>query len=98
MYEDHRPVMSVKTNILFQDYKFLGFCGKEKHNYLEVIEKNCTYGDSHKLDSDKNFKQIVSYVMLRNVNTNKIYVYQRSTDPEKYGYKEMFGMYSWGIG
>lgn len=98
MYEDHRPVMAVKTNVLFHEYKFLGFCEKEKYNYISVIQENLEFGDSHEMDTDKSFKQIVSYVLLRHVKTNKIYVYQRSTDPEKYGYKDMFGMYSWGIG
>jgi predicted NUDIX family phosphoesterase len=98
MYQDHRPVMAVKTNILFKDFKFLGFCEKDKHDFLDVIQKNKIYGDGHEMDTDKSFKQIVSYVLLRNVKTNKIYAYQRSTNPENYGYKEMFGMYSWGIG
>ena len=90
-----REILVVKKNILFQEGEFKGFIPIEKKDFFDIIMKNYEYKERADMEQDMNYKQIVSYVILINPETKKVFFYKRSSS----GYeRRLHNNYSGGIG
>ena len=93
-----REILVVKRDVLFKDNFFTGYVPVDNTNFLDVILNNFEYRERNdELEHDMNYKQIVSYILIVNPVSKKIFAYRRATD-QNYNEKRLRNKWSCGIG
>lgn len=112
MNKSNMQILVVKRNALFGsngEYFFEGFRPYHEIDYESRIidnvesmrrgsaneEANHPEGNAEKNPS---YKQPISYILIVNPITKKVFAYQRSSDNENYTETRLQGKWSWGIG
>jgi len=91
-------IMVVDRATLFSDQYFQGFSPAEEMNYEQIILDHYFYQKRGQVETMPQFKQPISYVLIVNKQSKKIFAYQRSQSEGHYNEKRLAGKWSWGIG
>lgn len=96
--KEEKLIMAVKRNLLFQEGSFEGFKNAEERDYQKRILDHFEYIKRRDVEKDSAYKQPIGYAVLINLNNEKIFAYQRSSQDENYSEKRLQGKWSWGVG
>lgn len=91
-------IMVVDRATLFADQYFQGFSPAGEMNYEQIILDHYFYEKRGKVETMPQFKQPISYVLIINKQSKRIFAYQRSQTEAHYNEKRLAGKWSWGIG
>jgi len=93
-----REILVIKRDKLFKDSYFSGFTSVEDNNYLNLILENFEYKERNdELETNADYKQVVSYIWIVNPETKKVFVYKRAPD-QRYTEARLRNKFSCGIG
>ncbi len=97
MKKEDQLIMAVKREILFQDHYFEGFSSLSTKNFKKVILDNFEYKRRGDLETNEEYKQPITYIVLLN-ESGELFSYKRSVKDENYTEKRLRGMWSCGLG
>lgn len=95
-----KEALVVPREALFKEKYFeKGFLPKEEYDYIPIALKNYHYEfRSDELESDFSLKQIITYVLIINPWTKKVFAYRRSGNEKYYSEKRLYNKWSCGVG
>ncbi|MBM3232936.1 NUDIX domain-containing protein [Candidatus Pacearchaeota archaeon] len=95
-----KEALVVPRDKLFKEkYLEKGFSPKDEYDYMPIALKNYRYEfRSDDLENDFSLKQIITYVLIINPWTKKIFAYRRSANEKLYSEKRLYNRWSCGVG
>lgn len=99
--KDEQIIMVVKNDKLFgtsNDGHFQGFLDASSQDFISNITDNYFFHRRGDAEQDYTLKQPISYCIIVNPKSKKIYTYKRAASKEAYGETRLYGNWSIGVG
>lgn len=93
-----RKILVIKSEVLYNDKQFEGFCSAWDYDFEQIILKNFEYQIRGIMETDASYQQAIPYAIIVNPNTNKIIAYQRGWNDSVAGETRLHGKRSLWVG
>ena len=92
-------ILAIKRDNLFSDEdNFQGFCSSDESDFVSKILKNYEWLRRGDIENNPEIKHPISYCVIVNPDTKRIFSYIRSNRDENYSEKRLYGKLSVGVG
>ena len=98
MGKEDQIIMAVKKDLLFKDKYFEGVHSEEFPNFEQIILNNFEWLTRGPAEQNYDYKQPITYCLIINPETKKVFLQQRAKKDEHYKEKRLQGKWSIGIG